>query len=444
MILRNLIGKFFIKRIASAHGFLDPIRLFYNLSRFAQPSEVAAPTELLRATAVLHARGLINSQAIQHNLDWVWPYWVQCQFDPHDPAFIPRSFSLTHINLTHRNWTAVGLPDLAQTPLVDARGLVMPFWDSWSVDAWIITSSGKKLFPSRIKNAKQHMHFENNLCITTEVENEGLKLSTHIQVIREAGIPTCRIEIHGVSDEEGLLVVALRPFNMEGVSFINRVDVLNGKLGFLINGAQEVYLSETPLETYLSSYHTGDVHLRILKKKATDEKQIRCEVGMATAAAAYKMEPAISRRVTLDVPLEPVKKKFWEAKPSLPAVDEKQLWHDVLQQSPRLEIPDKNMQTLYQTAIRTLILHTVDDVYAGPFIYRRFWFRDAAFILHTLTSLGLARRAEIMIDRFHRRQTSFGYFCSQEGEWDSNGQVLWLIEEYCRLTGQNQNRNGNG
>src|SRR3989338_1488245 len=103
-----------VKKVAQKQGFLDPIALLSKVQRFAQPSEVAAPVELIRLATVLQARGFINVQAIQHNLDWVWPYWVVRQFDPRDPSFIPRAFSLTHINLTHRNWTAVGIPDCAK------------------------------------------------------------------------------------------------------------------------------------------------------------------------------------------------------------------------------------------------------------------------------------------------------------------------------------------
>ena len=83
---------------------------------FAQPSEVQEPIELLRAGIVFHARGLLNTKAIQHNLDWIWPYWVERQFNPRDQSFIPRAFSFSHINLTHRNWTAVGQPDLPALP----------------------------------------------------------------------------------------------------------------------------------------------------------------------------------------------------------------------------------------------------------------------------------------------------------------------------------------
>ena len=139
--------RFVVRRAAHMHGFLDPIALLARLNRFAQPSEVSEPVELLRAGAVLHARGLINSRVIQHNLDWVWPYWVERQFDPKDPAFIPRSFSITHINLTHRNWTAIGWPDCDELPIVDPRGMVTPHHDQWSLDAWLMTDDSRVLLP---------------------------------------------------------------------------------------------------------------------------------------------------------------------------------------------------------------------------------------------------------------------------------------------------------
>jgi len=63
--------KFIAKAIARQYKFLDPIKLISQLQNFTQPSEVVAPLELLRSGVVLHARGLINSLAIQHNLDWI-------------------------------------------------------------------------------------------------------------------------------------------------------------------------------------------------------------------------------------------------------------------------------------------------------------------------------------------------------------------------------------
>ena len=78
----RFIWKYLVRRIARSHGFLDPIALLGQLRKFTPPSEVSEPIELLRAGALFHARGLINRNAIQHNLDWIWPYWVEQQFDP--------------------------------------------------------------------------------------------------------------------------------------------------------------------------------------------------------------------------------------------------------------------------------------------------------------------------------------------------------------------------
>jgi hypothetical protein len=149
MWLKWLPWWFIVRRFAKAHGFLDPIALRARLQSFTQPSEVAEPIELLRAGVILHARGLINSRVIQHNLDWIWPYWIERQFNPRDDSFVPRAFSITHINLTHRNWTSVGLPDGDELPIVDPRGLLTPLYDRWSLDAWVLAEDGVNLIPSR-------------------------------------------------------------------------------------------------------------------------------------------------------------------------------------------------------------------------------------------------------------------------------------------------------
>src|SRR5262249_8096001 len=34
------------------------------------------------------------------------------------------------------------------------------------------------------------------------------------------------------------------------------------------------------------------------------------------------------------------------------------------------------------------------------------------------------------------RQTPRGYFRSHDGEWDSNGEALWILHRFCELTGR--------
>ena len=152
--------KYILSLVARRHGFIDPVSVLSHLEKFSQPAEVTEPVELLRAGVIFHARGLINSRVIQHNLDWIWPYWIERQFSPADVSFVPRAFSLTHVNLTHRNWTAVGIPGFSQLPIIDPRGLVTPFLDKWSIDAWVISDDGAELIPSRSPHAEQTLDNE--------------------------------------------------------------------------------------------------------------------------------------------------------------------------------------------------------------------------------------------------------------------------------------------
>ena len=430
--------RFIVSTVARRQGFLDPIKLIFQMENFSQPSEVAAPMELLRSGIVLHARGLINSIAIQHNLDWIWPHWVECQYNPRSEAFIPRSFSLTQINLTHRNWTALGVPNGTEFPLVGPRGLVTPFYDSWSIDCWIIQDEGEPLIPSRlpagqegIPKVSQRLDLGDNICVTTESSLNQLKLKLEAQVIGSAQAPICQIKIRGSAFVNARLVISLRPYNPEGVSFINNISLLDDSLGWLVNKKNLIYFDKLPDRYVFSDYNRGDVYSRL--SSDGDEKEISCKVGMASAAALYILEAGKSEEINVLVPL--TKNKI-EKESYVDYQDATKLaWKKSLQGACSLQIPDKHFQFLYEAAIYTMVLHSPKEVYPGPYIYRRFWFRDAAFILNALLSVGLKDRVLRALDCFRARQTAQGYFFSQEGEWDSNGEALWIMRQYCEMTG---------
>ncbi|MDG9670994.1 hypothetical protein ONV78_24855 [Hahella sp. CR1] len=418
--MKWLPWRYIISRFARAHGFLDPVAVLSHLHRFSQPSEVTEPIELLRAGAVFHARGFINSRVIQHNLDWVWPYWITRQFDPADPSFVPRAFSLTHVNLTHRNWTAVGLPDLQETPLVDPRGLLTPLWDGWSLDAWIVTADGDILAPSRSTETRQALHTE-GLSVVTETEELDMRLRVEAQVVMRDGAPVCLLDMTGNAGRDAWLVLALRPYNPEGVRFIHEVTLNPQRNGWTVDNERQVAFSEPVDRHHVSDYRQGDVYIHL--RDAKDQESGECDIGMVTAAAMFAIPAGGARNV--------------QARISLPeSGDEKPGdWRESLSECCQLQTSDEQVQFLYDAAVRTLTLLSPGDVYAGPYTYKRFWFRDAAFIIHGLLSLGLTQRAERALDRFPKLQDLNGYFHSQAGEWDSNGEAIWIMQRFCELTG---------
>jgi len=430
MFLKWFPWRMLLRRFSRAHGFLDPAAVFAAFERFAQPAEVTTPLELLRAGVVFHARGLLNTRAIQSNLDWIWPFWVQRQFDPRDDAFLPRAFSLTHVNLTHRNWTAVGLPDSHAFPLVDPRGLVTPFFDGWSLDGWILSEDGDSLFPSRALSAEQRLKIEPNaLSVCTKTLCKTGTLTVEAAVVLEDERPVCRVRYCLEADRDCRLAVALRPCNPEGVSFIHEIALSPDRRTWTVNDAPCAALSRAAERHVVSTYDGGDVAGHILERPESD--RCACKVGMASAAAVFEARAGESASVSLDVALDGDR----EAQPA-PAHVRTTPWREATANAAELRTPDARFKGLYDAALRSLILFSPGEVYPGPFTYKRFWFRDAAFILHAMLCAGFNDRVERALDRFPDRQKMNGFFYSQDGEWDANGAALWIFHRFCRLTGK--------
>lgn len=432
MWLRWLPWRFIVRRAAKTHGFMDPVTVLSQLQQFSQPGEVVMPTEILRLGYIMQARGLMNGQAIQHNLDWVWPFWAKRQFNPRDPAFVPRAFSMTHINLTHRNWTAVGMPGFAGYPLVDPRGLVTPFYDSWSLDFWIVTENKKDLIPAELDSIKQELLFDPGLTVMTAAAHEGLELrcAASVQGLKDSQ-PFLRLEVQGRADRKAWLAVSVRPYNPEGVSFIHDISLLNDRKGWQINKKQKIFL-EQPWESHsFSQYKDGDVYRNLPSSDSLTE--ICCPVGLATAAALFEIMPRQTREVSIHIPLTAevpdTDSVFIDA-----SAETGMLWSENLRSTADLHIPDERCRFLYEAALRSIVLHAPHEVYPGPYTYKHFWFRDAVLICYAMLCSGLTEKVEKIIEVFWKRQTITGYFHSQDGEWDSNGQVLWLLHKFCLLT----------
>jgi hypothetical protein len=432
-MLRFLPWRFFVRHAARSYGVLDPATLLARVRRFAQPSEVQEPIELLRAGIIFHARGLVNAKAIQHNLDWVWPFWVERQFNPGDLSFIPRAFSFSHINLTHRNWTAIGLPDLPLFPIVDPRGLVTPLHDGWSLDFWIVTDSGARLLPSKLADSEvtQRLVMGAGLGVETTCHHGELRLKLTTGMTAVGGSsPAVQTLIKAKSNEPGWLVVAVRPYNPEGVQFIDRITLDAHGDAFRVNDQTQVWMDQKAEALRMAHYAEGDVYLDLHKLR--DGSQVTCAVGMATAAALFRLKPREIRSLTVQVPLGEACKRAGLTSGAQPSRG----WPEAVAATAALRIPDRRMGFLYDAAVRTLLLLSSGELVPGPYTYRRFWFRDACLMLHPLMAIGMAERAKRVLDGFPRRQTHAGYFLSQEGEWDANGQVLWIAARFEALAAQ--------
>ena len=406
-----------------------------RIRKFAQPSEVQEPIELVRAGVLFHARGIVNAKAIQHNLDWVWPYWVERQFDPDDISFIPRSFSLSHINLTHRNWTALGLPELPIYPIVDPRGLVTPVQDGWSIDFWLLDPAGKALVPSRTARggATSKLVIDNRHSVVNHVapgRTGALSIRRSVSVLdgqprvgnRRAGVePGGRLARAGHSSlQSGRRAVHRRhsrPARMV-MAGASTSGWKSSPIGRRINWSCPTMKAATCSRLQRSR--------RRPQPRTSNGLHRTCSAnGMATAASIYRFNGPLAD-LTVRVPLDKELAAWASASKFDPAVT----WPAIRSKVARSADPGRADAILVRCGRADAVLLSADEVVPGPYTYRRFWFRDACLMLNALLAIGLTDRCRRAIEHFPERQLRNGYFRSQEGEWDSNGQVLWIIDRY--------------
>ncbi len=429
MLFRYLPWNFIIRRAARSYGFIDPAAILARLRNLGQPSEFEMPLEIVRHAVIFHARGVINTRTIQHNLDWIWPYWIERQYDPHDPSFLPRSAHFSHVNLTHRNWTSVGLPNLPLYPLVDPRHLVTPLFDGWSVDVWLLDPRGAlRITPSQLlpDAAEQVLEPAQHAVASRFRDGEDAVLAIRTEV---TGSPHgAEIKTVCESNTAGTIAVSIRPYNTEGVRFVDSILHDASRQVWTINSHDKVELERPPERILYSSYADGDVSAHLDRKEATSG--VHCAVGLATAVALFPV--AANEPVSWRSPLKAVK----EEEAPAPLFDPQQSWDSIRGVAPRLRLPDERVSRIYEGCVNTLLHLSAGKVYPGPYTYHRFWYRDASLMLNALLALNYRERVRKHLDWMIPSQRRDGYFDSQEGEWDSNGEMMWIAGQYDRLSGE--------
>jgi hypothetical protein len=102
----------------------------------------------------------------------------------------------------------------------------------------------------------------------------------------------------------------------------------------------------------------------------------------------------------------------------------------------RIHIPDVRMLEAFQ-AVKGHI-HVFDDnenFSPGTFLYHNHWFRDSAFIALAFENLGWGKRVTAKLINYPSHQTDDGFFKSQRGEWDSNGEAMWTMVNHIKCGG---------
>ena len=409
--------------------------------RLTNPGQADLPSENLHFASRLIASGIWNYCFFQFYRNFVGPYWVERQYNPRDVSFIPRAVSPLSINVTHRTWMGFRGPNSPHFAMMDPAGAVSPVTGYYTLEFAI--REGKELFLSTRGEMKIKQKPYRDLPIAScEWSTDNTRV--HMRATGSAdGLIILSIFCTATRPDTSL-IVSVRPFNPEGATLIHRLAVLDttGGQKVRLNGQDEVFLPDRPERVSVSNLKGGDAYFA-----EGEAQEAHCPYGIATAAMSYRIE---GRREVL------IGARTYErneenrtagagtshfaglstqvlADAFSASTDEwtRQLAGGAVFQTAR---PGLNRATRIMSGY-LLSLRTGNEITPGSFTYRTFFFRDAAYMIPALIEWNFASEVRAIVYSYAGRQKRNGFFRSQKGEWDSTGQAIWTLVDYCRTTG---------
>ncbi len=429
--LISRILDFLVRRIAAGLKIPEPaLRMFQTANELSGLDRKTLPTELIPLNTMQISRGLLNFTLLQSLEGWVLPYWAERQYDPTDAGFIPRSHLGLSINITHRNWTALGSPSCNIEPVVDPAGAVMPLRNRWTSECWL-KCGGIAYFPSRSGSVRQSLH-EGLPIVTTLYEYGKIRLEQTVYVDGGTLFQEVSLANTGSRAEECTLALAIRPFNAEGACLLREIRFDGSNSSLVMDGTERFMLPGPPDSVHCSNHAGGDSAGLFAARDGTTDASAGavCPAGLANGYAAYALTLAPGERRTFRAMMSLDGKETGPGDIHQTAA----AWKSLLGSGTEITTPDEHVNTILRASLATLLMLTDGDtITPGPWTYHQFWFRDAAFMLRALDAFGFHAQARAVILAFPSRQEPSGYFRSQKGEWDSNGQALWTVWQHAVL-----------
>ena len=193
----------------------------------------------------------------------------------------------------------------------------------------------------------------------------------------------------------------------------------------------------------------GENYLNWIRVKATNtgdtqaEAKVKIESARSDANGAFHwpLSPCAAAEATVRIPFSPVKdpSAFAEADPDVWLGRTIHYWRGVLAELCHVEVPcRKATEALLASHVCQLIANDLGEVHGGEGFYDQFYIRDGAYQVMELEEAGLEDASRKAVDLYLRRQRPDGRFESQEGQFDANGQALWVLWQYYKMSADRQ------
>ena len=113
-----------------------------------------------------------------------------------------------------------------------------------------------------------------------------------------------------------------------------------------------------------------------------------------------------------------------------------EFWRGLEKSATTIHVPcRKATNTLKAAHVCQMIANVHGEVRGGKGFYTEFYIRDGAYQVMELEEAGLWDAARKSVELYLPRQRPDGRFESQAGQFDANGQALWVLLQYHKMTG---------
>jgi len=192
----------------------------------------------------------------------------------------------------------------------------------------------------------------------------------------------------------------------------------------------------------------GDNFLNWVRVKATNlgalpaEARARFElVGTNTPPPttwSASLPPGRNAETCFRVPFKPIAGavSFEREQPKVWLGRAIKYWRSLMSKAARVEVPcEKSTEAMRAAHVCQMLASDHGVLHGGEGFYDQFYIRDGAYQVLELEEAGLLNAASNTIAAYLRAQRPDGRFETQKGQFDANGQALWALWQFYKITG---------
>ncbi|MBM3382728.1 MAG: hypothetical protein FJY29_09845 [Betaproteobacteria bacterium] len=433
-----------ILKATNRHWLLPYVR---SIEWIGKPTGMMGSSALLDQALWVLFSGANNMLAVHTNRNWVWPLWIEEQWQPRSSAFIPTGAGLLGANLSRRNWTSLGHSASPLECMVDPVGMITVEPHSWSLLPYLRVDSSLQAPPYLQPGVQQRLADDVLPVVETRYPAVGdvkWASTATASYIDDSMRITCRITIENQSNTPVPVVIGfgVRPYNVLSIGHINQLENLGSFLR--VNQKWDVEILESPTRVLLGDRGTGDPMKDASPRPLSEDlKSIIARSGIAAGSIEYDRVLQPGEKIALGVVVWcDAEKKKRKVRPrlhttvdSLIRAREEELRLEDLR-SARIKLPEEKFEN--QLDAIKLRLPAFDDVThfsPGTFLYHTHWYRDSYFISEAFSNLGFLKEVRSKIESYPQRQQASGAFVDHPGELDSHAIALCSMLSFSRKSG---------